>query len=170
MIFRLNDQVIDLNKLKYEYSLSDEMILNLELLDSKFNKVITIENLTSFYEYKDDDALIIYLAGFHNHTKRMLLKKIYSKYPNVKYYHFGDIDIGGLRIFNHLVESTGIPFIPLKMSVKELKDESNNLKELTLNDKKSLDLMLTDNRYIMFIDVMKYMKEHNVKLEQENLD
>ena len=97
------------------------MIKSVRLLDSAVSKVITVENLTSFYAMNDKSAVIIYLAGFHNHTKQSLLLKIYEKYPNAEYLHFSDIDAGGFLIFNNLVEKTGIPFKPYRMNVDELK-------------------------------------------------
>ena len=170
LIFKLNDCVIDLDKLEFEYSLSDEMIKNLEILNSNVSKVITVENLTSFYSLDDKDAVIIYLAGFHNHTKQALLKKIYDNYPNAEYLHFSDIDAGGFWIYQTLKEKTGIPFIPYRMDVKELVDNKNNLKKLTENDKKRLSNMLLDSRFDVFKDTIEYMLDNNVKLEQEILD
>lgn len=166
LVFKLNDQIINLDKLGFEYSLSDEMIMNLEILDSNINKVITVENLTSFYTI-NDDALIIYLAGFHNHTKQMLLNKIYSKYQNSSYYHFSDIDAGGFYIFNNLVSKTNIPFIPYRMDIKELETYKEYTKSLTINDKERLTKMLADNRFVGFHSVIKYMLDNNIKLEQE---
>lgn len=170
LVFKLNDCLIDLNKLNFEYLLSDKMIKNLEIVKTKITKVITIENLTSFYAYNDKDALIIYLAGFHNHTKQELLKKIYFTYPDAKYYHFGDIDAGGFWIYQNLKEKTNIPFIPYKMSVHELESNKNNLKKLTKNDKIRLFKMKDDQRFIIFKDEINYMLENDVKLEQEILD
>lgn len=170
LIFKLNNQKINLNDLKYEYSLSDEMIKNMEIEKNDINKVITVENLTSFYELKDNDSLIIYLAGFHNHTKQELLKKIYSVYPNAKYYHFSDIDVGGFKIFINLKDKTNINFIPYKMDKSILESNKSNLKKLTENDKYSLNKMINDKKYIIFKETIKYMLENNVKLEQEILD
>ncbi len=170
LIFKLNDCIIDLDKLGFEYLLSDEMIRSLEIIDSNVTKVITVENLTSFYALDDKEAVIVYLAGFHNHTKQELLKKIYSKYLNAEYLHFSDIDAGGFWIYQKLKEKTGIPFIPYRMSVKELIDNKDNLKKLTENDKKRLNKMLLDSRFKVFKDTIKYMLDNNVKLEQEILD
>lgn len=170
LVFKLNDCIIDLNKLGFEYSLSDDMIKKITIIDSDVTKIITVENLTSFYSLKDKNAVIIYLAGFHNHTKQALLRKIYDKYPNAKYYHFGDIDAGGFWIYLTLKEKTGIPFMPYKMNVEELINNKNYLKKLTENDKKRLKKMLYDRRFIIFKNAIEYMLENNVKLEQEILD
>lgn len=170
LVFKLNGYVIDLNKLGYEYLLSDNMIKKLEIVKSNITKVITVENLTSFYSLDDKDALIIYLAGFHNHTKQELLKKIYSIYPEAKYYHFGDIDAGGFWIFQTLREKTNINFTPYRMCKDELISHKDNLKPLTKNDKMRLSKMKDDNRFNFFTDTINYMLENNIKLEQEVLD
>lgn len=73
-------------------------------------------------------------------------------------------------IFNNLLEKTGIPFVPFKMGVKELIENKNKLKNLTSTDKKRLNKMLTDSKFSVFSDVISYMLENNVKLEQEILD
>ncbi len=170
LIVKINDSIINLNDLKFELSLSDDMIKSLIILDSNVTKIITVENLTTFYSLNDKDAVIIYLGGFHNHTKQTLLLKIYKQYPNAKYYHFSDIDCGGFLIFNNLVEKTKIPFIPYRMDKIELIKYKENIKKLTENDKKRLLKMLADSRFEIFKDTITYMLENNVKLEQEIFD
>ncbi len=168
--FKVKDQAINLNDYGHVFYLSDEAIRDMEIKNSKFKRVITIENLTTFKGYQDDKAVIIYLAGFNNHTKQMLLKKIYEKYPDKEYLHFSDIDCGGFLIFNHLVESTGIPFKPLHMSVSDMKKPKTVLKPLTSNDVTRLKKMSTDERFKPFWEVISYMLSIGKKLEQEALD
>lgn len=170
LILEINKSIINLDDLGFEMSLSDEMILNLKIIKTNIDKVITVENLTSFYSLNDKDALIIYLAGFHNHTKQMLLEKIYKIYPNAVYYHFSDIDVGGFLIYNNLKSKTKIPFIPYRMNKEELENNKNNLKPLTLNDIKRLNELKNQDEFMIFNDTINYMLEQNCKLEQELLD
>lgn len=169
-VFKLNNATIDLDSVRFEYALSDEMIKALVPIKISAERVITVENLTSFYGLQDSKALIIYLGGYHNHTKNMLLQRIKNIFSKGEYYHFGDIDAGGFYILNHLKEATGIPFKPYKMGIAELETKSGYVKKLTENDKRRLELMKQDNRFIEFWNVIEYMLEHNVKLEQEILD
>lgn len=168
--FKLNNQSIELKKLGFEYSLSDEMIKQIKLLPSSLTKLITVENLTTFYKFNEENAVIIYLAGFHNHTKQLLLNKIYKNFEGLECYHFGDIDAGGFMIYNNLVSSTGISFKPYKMGIAELVAHQDNLKTLTENDRVRLTNMQSKNEYAIFHEVITYMLENNVKLEQEILD
>lgn len=167
---KINDSLIKLDDLRFEMSLSDDMIKRLEILSSNVKKVITVENLTSFYTLVDDDAVIIYLGGFHNHTKQLFLKMIHEKYPNAEYLHFGDIDAGGIWIFENLRYKTGIPFHPFRMDIEELSNKNNNFKKLTEHDKSRLSKMLEDSRFEIFKEVIIYMLNNNIKLEQENIE
>lgn len=167
--FKLGNCIIDLNEFNYEFSLSNKMINDIEILDSDIKTIITVENLTSFYAL-EENALIIYLAGFHNTIKTMFLKKLYKKFPQARYYHFSDIDCGGFYIFKNLVKKTGISFVPYKMGIEELNNNFSNLKPLSENDKKKLNLMLVNNEYSIFHETIKYMLKIDKKLEQEILD
>ena len=169
LVFKLKNTIIDLNKLPYDFSLSNQMIKDIQIVKSDVKKVFTVENLTTFYGL-NEDALIIYLAGFHNSIKQQLLSKIYEMYPNAEYYHFSDIDAGGFWIFNNLKNKTKIPFVPYRMGIKELEDNKNNLKELTANDIRRLKLLLTNPEFEVFYDVIRFMLDNNCKLEQELLD
>lgn len=170
LLFKLNNAIINLDELGYEFSLSDEMIKNLDILNINSKRIITVENLTSFYKLNDKEATIIYLAGFHNHTKQNLLKKIYSKYPSLEYYHFSDIDAGGFLIFLNLKEKTNIPFIPYKMSIEEFENNKEHLKQLTSNDIKRLKKLYDNPKAEIFKSVIEYMLKNDCKLEQELLD
>lgn len=168
--FELNGQAIDLNKLGFEYALSDAMIKNIKFLPPSASTLVTVENLTTFYKFKMKDCVVVYLAGFHNHTKQMLLKKLYADCAFKKCYHFGDIDVGGFMIYNNLVRSTSIPFEPYCMGIKQLKEHTCALRPLTSNDKKRLEDMQNDEQYSTFHETIAYMLAHDAKLEQEALD
>ena len=94
---------------------------------------------------------------------------IYEQMPNVEYFHFGDIDVGGFEIYEDLCRKTGIPFRIYHMGVDELEKNKIYAKNLTENDKKRLDNLIqyASENERMYVDVLHYMKEHSVKLEQE---
>ena len=166
----LNGQIIDLYKLGFEYALSDAMIEKIKFLSPRIGTLVTVENLTTFYKFKREDCVVVYLAGFHNHTKQRLLKKLYDECTFKKCYHFGDIDVGGFLIYNNLVRSTCIPFEPYCMSIKQLKEHKYAARPLTTYDRKRLVEMQNDKQYSMFYETIAYMLNCDVKLEQEALD
>lgn len=76
------------------------------------------------------------------------------------------IDIGGFLIHKHLCRETSKDFALYCMGVEQLEDKRfrNCLKSLTDNDISRLEALMDD---VLYSDTLKYMKEHNVKLEQE---
>lgn len=170
LTFRLNGVRVDLNALGFEYALSDGMIRAMEIEGSGASRVITVENLTSFHALCEENAVIVYLGGFHNHTKNMLLKKLYGALPDAEYLHFGDIDAGGFQILRHLRRATGIPFSPYRMGIPKLESHRGSLKSLTDSDRERLTRMRDDEEFQEFRETFCYMLDNGVKLEQEILD
>ena len=161
----INNQVIDLADIRRDIGISSASLSDISRILVKGQKVITIENLTAFNDFNEPDTTAVYLGGFHNHSRRELLCKIYRDNPDIKYYHFGDIDVGGFRIFFHLKEKTHIPFSPYCMDIATLKKYIKYKKDLTMFDKTYLPGFLEGE----FGETAAFMLENNCKLEQEAL-
>ena len=132
-----------------------------EISDSK---IMTVENLTSFNRMNTADTFLIFLSGYHNSAKQNLLKKIYSQNTDKEYYHFGDIDPDGFFILKNLCAKTNINFKPYKMGVIELEKYMTFAKPLEENDITKAKSLIEEGLYV---DVLNYMLENNIKLEQE---
>jgi hypothetical protein len=163
----LTNTILDISELNYGIGISSKELNEINNIDINDSKIITIENLTTFNTFNEPDFLSIYLGGFHNKARRDLLKKIKANNKDKQFYHFGDIDCGGFKIFRHLVEKTEIDFIPYNMNIDTLIRSRSFCRELTLNDINTLEEMLKDDFYKEFYIVFKYMLENNIKLEQE---
>ncbi|MCI5622346.1 Wadjet anti-phage system protein JetD domain-containing protein [Anaerostipes sp.] len=83
-----------------------------------------------------------------------------------EYLHFGDIDAGGYEIYENLCRKTGIPFGMYFMNLETLQKYESYARQLTENDKKRLKKLL-EKQDCEYRDVLKYMLEKNIKLEQE---
>lgn len=150
------------------FSLTGEMIKSLDMIvDDSIRNIFTIENLTTFFRFKRENSLIVYLGGYHDRMRRSLLQKIYKLLPCAEYYHFGDIDAGGFQIYHHLTEKTGIPFKMFDMDIKMLKQYGNHGRPLTENDKRRLKKLLDRTDDPEEKDTIRYMLENDLKLEQE---
>lgn len=127
-------------------------------------RIMTVENLTSFNRINAADTFLIFLSGYHNSTKQSFLQKIYRQNAGKEYYHFGDIDPDGFYILKNLCTKTNIDFKPYKMGVIELKKYTAFAKPLEENDiTKAKSLIERD----LYSEVLNYMFENNIKLEQE---
>lgn len=138
--------------------------------ESRIEKVVTVENLTSFHQWslcEDTPVLCIYLGGYHNHVKRLFLQNLYKEYPDAEYYHFGDIDCGGFRIWKDLCVKTGIPFKTLNMDLVTYDKYFIWGRKLTEQDRKTLDVMMKDPFFKEQEELFMSMLKRGVKLEQE---
>ena len=166
IVIALHGQVIDIGKINGPFSITTKNLEALEIKAIHDQHLVTIENLTSFYDLQLNDSLMIYLGGYHNTLRRSLLLKIIAFKPSLDCYHFGDLDAGGMNIFHHLRTKTGIDFKPLAMNCFILETYRDYGRKLTQND--MIRLNNIDDPY--FQDVIKLMLKWKVKLEQEIID
>lgn len=161
---------IDLRSLRQGIGLSGEDLDGLEWKgDVSVKRIITIENLTTFFRWEEPDSVLIYLGGYHNAVRRKFLQKLYQVFPEAEYFHFGDIDVGGFEIYEDLCRRTGIPFTTYKMGISELEQYEQYTRELTENDRKRMDSLLNNEAYENVWPILRYMKEHGKKLERESI-
>lgn len=166
---KLKNKVLDIVDLKFGIGISSKDLNEIREIEINTSKIITIENLTTFNTFNEDDFVCIYLGGFHNNARRELLKKIKKDNEGKQFYHFGDIDCGGFKILKHLREKTSIDFIPYNMNLETLINGRSYCRDLTQNDKRKLEEMLKEESFKEFYNVFEYMLKENTKLEQEHL-
>jgi hypothetical protein len=89
-------------------SVHPEMLPRLRLC-AEPTSLLTIENYASFNRYVrevEDGSLVVYTGGFPSAGVMELLKLLLTKVaPDVPFFHWGDVDAGGLRIFRYLEET-----------------------------------------------------------------
>lgn len=141
-----------------------EAIARIEMIKVNSNRIVTVENLTSYNRINDNKSTFIYLSGYHNTAKQRFLKKIAENNSGVSWFHFGDIDPDGYYILKNLVEKTGIAFVPLYMDVQQLINCKQYCKPLEKNDMVKANSLLKIHFYD---EVMEFMLANNCKLEQE---
>lgn len=96
---------LSISNLTNGISLTSSDIPSIDYIKINSDKFMTIENKTAFYRLDDKEFSVMYLGGFANRHQVELLKKIIKENPNVEYYHFGDIDIGGFLFINIYVKA-----------------------------------------------------------------
>lgn len=141
-----------------------EAIAQIEMIKVNSNRIVTVENLTSYNRINDNKSTFIYLSGYHNTAKQRFLKKIAENNSGVSWFHFGDIDPDGYFILKNLIEKTGISFVPLYMDVEQLINYRQYCKPLEKNDMVKANSLLKVHFYD---EVMEFMLANNCKLEQE---
>lgn len=166
---------IDLSLFEPDLGLPAGMAKDLDIVSCAAEKVVIIENLTAFYGYIREQAgkdLVVYSGGFTGKGPRFLLQKLYRFFQEQKlqvpFYFWGDIDLGGFRIWHNLRKKTGIPF------EQYLMDEATYLQYLSLGqpvtDKKyilKLASLLEQNDFAPFHPLIRLLMDNKIRLEQE---
>lgn len=167
-LLSFNDSEINLEALAGEIAIGTYLINNLEVKKLNVQRILTIENLTSFHTYRPTDELVIYLGGYHNSIRRQFLKKLYEYNSGIEFCHWGDIDLGGFRILNHLRKKTGIPFRSYLMDVETLNryiEYGKPIENKAYLD--SLRELISKEEYAEFKETVEFMVENMIRLEQE---
>ncbi len=167
-VLKSEESMIVLESLQQGIGICGEDLDKFELRDmERIKKVITIENLTTFFRWNEKESMMIYLGGYHNTTRRRFLHLIYNKIPDAEYLHFGDVDVGGFEIYEDLRCRTGIPFKRYLMDLQTLKAYEKYARELTANDRKRIRDIINRKPELSYKDVLEYMQMRGIKLEQE---
>ncbi len=162
--------VIDVAEMPDGIALSNASLDRIKEITVKTKRVITVENLTTYHDADDEGAVHIYLGGYHNRSKQMLLEKLYADNKFCDYLHKGDLDVYGFLILENLKEKTGIPFMPLMMDVVTLERfyDAGLYKELTVTDIKMIEKN-KNTKLASYADVLQFMLDNNCKVEQESI-
>lgn len=127
--------------------------------------LMTVENLTSFHRLEREHIFYLFLSGYHTRTKQALLQRIARENPRLSWHHFGDLDPDGLAIAGYLIRKTGLPFQLCAMGVQELQRFQTYAKPLEAPDRAKAEAMIKQGS--SYAGILRYMLEHNCKLEQE---
>jgi len=177
LVFSTPAGQVDLQAFYPDLGLSTEMAADLTVDSCPAEAVVTVENKTSFYQYvrcMPAAHLAIYLGGYHNPPRRKLLRELdrYFKKNDrrVSFYHWSDLDYGGITIWQSLVEKTGLSFQPLLM------DEETYLKHLAygqpIDDSycRKLARLIENPALEIFHALIRLMLEHKMRIEQEAVE
>lgn len=146
--------------------------LDAPLLAWRAQRVITVENLTSFHRLaaaRPEPWLAVYLGGFHAGPGIRFLRQLAIRAPGLAFYHWGDIDLGGFRIFVHLRRLTGLPLQPYRMDVPTYRDHLHLARPFGPRYRVALAALLDDPEYAVFHDLIRVMLAEGKRLEQESV-
>lgn len=122
LIIKLNNSEIDLSAFTYGAVLNSETLKHLSISQNqKIKKIITVENKANYIAFPyEEGTLVIFSHGFFSPSEKAILKELASnlKENKVEYYHTGDLDYGGIQIFEY-IRSNIFPLIkPMYMDVE----------------------------------------------------
>jgi len=175
-LYGCEDKTLCFSDFPYGTTLNAETIRSGEVIRIGHQQLLIIENKSVFREYikrkQNVDEMVIYIGGFPGPLKRRLFEQIQSwvdreKESSFTFRFWGDIDLGGFRIFHHL-KSTVLPdLVPYRMDVKNFRSSMKWAESTDVNYIKALEKYRIDERFECFWLVIDEMLKHQLRLEQE---
>lgn len=170
-------QRIDLTPLAFGTVIDTQMMEDVVIQEVLARKVLLVENKTNFHylvrKGMPSDLLLLYLGGFPGPRKRKFLGALADYFrregKDVSFYHWGDIDWGGLRILRLLQEGPLPALQPLHMDEKTLWAYRDLGEQLTASYRRKLEKLGQSPQFAVFHGLISLMLELNIKLEQEAL-
>jgi hypothetical protein len=150
-------------------------IARLEQVDpGSIRQVLLIENRTNYQAYLQNnrrpDELVLYHGGFHGPLRRAFFCRLLAAVPPaVPVWHWGDIDLGGLRIFLQIQREIAPTLRPYRMDRQTLLDSQSLAAPLSAASRQALTAAQNDPRFALFSDLIAAMLETGLRLEQEAL-
>lgn len=163
-----NGSKINISDFQYGIGICAKDIYIIDKIIVYDDELFTIENYTKYLSFNKKNATIVYLAGYHNKDKNIFLQKIHEGNKHLKYFHYGDIDFGGISIYNNLVIKTNMPFQMYNMDIETLLNYKEYWTNLSDNDKNNLNLLKENNEEYRLL--INFMLDNNCKLEQEAIN
>ncbi len=157
-----------------DVGLSPFMVQEMVIEECTAGAIVTVENLTSFYQYLYDgpkDHLVLYLGGYHNRPRRLILTKLRDFFAGADaappFYHWGDMDLGGFRIWHHLCQKTDISVEPLLMDPETYLAHISSGQIMEEGYMRKLAELLENPAYSPLRSLINMMLEKGIRVEQE---
>ena len=140
-------------------------------------RVLFIENKANYIWYitenRSEDQLVLYHGGCYSPVKGLWFRKVYEgsrNNPGIIYFHWGDIDAGGFRMFSRLQQEIIPELKPYRMDRAALEAFRGQAMEIQSEAYlKLLEDMGQNPEYEIFHDVIQLMIRERIRLEQENM-
>ncbi|WP_248928628.1 Wadjet anti-phage system protein JetD domain-containing protein [Paenibacillus hamazuiensis] len=179
LTFQIDSRELSCEPFAGGVGLSAETVRKMTEVATTARRIVTIENLTSYHQWLEQrcdrsaEELVIYTGGY----PRRLLQSFFRKLSGAvrpagdrlmpEAYHWGDIDIGGIRIYEY-VKARFIPHLqPLWMDAATLLKYEAAAAEASEEYAVQLRQALSDPQYADWRPVLEMMLEKGIRLEQE---
>jgi hypothetical protein len=166
-----NAQQFDLAAFTPSLALPAVMLRRATVADCSARAIVTVENATSFSEltnYRPVDVLAIYTGGFASPAVIAVLQHLQHRRPDLLFYHWGDLDGGGLRILAHLRKHLA-HVGTLCMGVETFNRYHRLSQPLAAGDRQALAALQFRLELADCSDLISTILSSGLKLEQETI-
>ncbi|MBF4695156.1 Wadjet anti-phage system protein JetD domain-containing protein [Fusibacter ferrireducens] len=140
--------------------------------EQNINYVISVENRATYelmIKTRPQEVLLLYHGGFAGEIKRAFFECIFSNFPDAAYYHWSDLDLGGVRILKALKQL--IPVVkPLLMNETVLNAYRDFTTPLAKNYHDKIKNLLQREEDADVLDILMTLDRYALRLEQEHIE
>ncbi len=146
----LEGREVDLAEFPYGLVLNTETLKNAGIPEEqKIRKIITVENKANYMSMPfEEGTLILFCHGFFSPLEReflvrleTVLEALRTAGADIEYYHTGDLDYGGVRIFRY-IRSRIFPLLrPLNMDVAQYEKYQEYAVEMEASVREKIKIM-----------------------------
>lgn len=138
------------------------------------SRVLSIENKANYTWYlenkKSEGELVLYHGGAYSPVKGQWFCLVEDSLKNIPVYHWSDIDLGGFYIFLRLKKNVFPKLLPWQMDLNTMQENRERCMYITSDTYlQELKKRLDDPDFEIFHEVIRYMLEEQIRLEQEQL-
>lgn len=171
---RLGGGILDISPAKGGVALAPDDVKGAEVAWTGATAMVSVENLAVFREVLrrglPEKTILVYSGGFYSQRKLGLLRRIrdamFASNRKSRFFHWGDIDLGGLRIFLHLRKNAIPELQSMHMSPETLKKHMDYC--CGFDDAYAAKLVrLKEDGQVELSNLVETMIKRNARLEQE---
>jgi hypothetical protein len=165
--FRVGAIEVDTSWSRPWFALTEETVLGLADLRCPATRLLTVENLMPFEEEMraglPPGTVAMYTGGFPGRLEMQVIRLV-ARAGVARIHHWGDIDLGGLRILRFLQDNTPVPVEPYRMEERLL--DCLPTQPLTERDRRGLEAWIAESANPCR-EVAGAMLARDAKAEQE---
>jgi hypothetical protein len=169
LILSLDGKRLAIDSFQPSVALSADTLRSTKVVECRAPIILTVENATSFSELiavRPATSLAIFTGGFPSPTLISFLCAIRECSPHCRFFHWGDLDAGGLRILaclrKHIPE-----FKPLGMDSTVFEAHHQRSLALTAGDRTALQDLRKHPLLADCVELVERLLSSGRKLEQE---
>ena len=172
LTLRLKGRGADVSSFVYGVALGPETLSEMEIESCAASRLLSVENKATFRELircgLDESVLLLCIGGFAGAAKRRLLKKLAAYLgEQVSYGHWGDLDYGGLQIFQHLRQTCLPQLRPALMDADTYREFVSSGEPFDDSYRRKLERLREQDGFGEFHDLLDAMLLQGKTLEQE---
>lgn len=165
---------VDLSDFTYGVVLNSQTVKHamVEVEQPALKKIVTIENKTNYLamEY-DPEILYIYSHGYFSPLEREFLKKLQRviEGKDVEVFHSGDMDYGGIRIFEYIQKHIFPGIKPLQMDVEtyeKYEEYAKTISKETMEKLEKVNVPLLEELKEKLIETGKGIEQESFLIEE----